>query len=206
MTFEAGTEAARCLVCDGVLRTPARRGRPRLTCSNRCRKAYNRSMRGQPRVTRSRSRNADPGEIQYREPPRPPEGYQSSLADQRFYAQHAQVEMQAKPWTQEELLAIDEMRRNPGVAHPLVVQRWIEAEAERRRRDHMAYNQALRPEDPLVPDSVGHLAIRANASRQANRRRTDPRTAMLRPVQPGPHPDDYDSNECITAPWSRGRW
>jgi hypothetical protein len=92
------------------------------------------------------------------------------------------------------------------VAHSLVVQRWAEAEAERRRRDDMAYNQALKVEDPLDPSTRGQLAIRATASRNANRRRTDPRMQMLRPVQPGPHPDDYESNECVTAPWSRGRW
>jgi hypothetical protein len=208
VTSDAGTEAARCVVCNGVLRAPARRGRPRLTCSNRCRQAYNRSMRGQPRVTGSRSRNAGPGDVQYREPPRPPEtgSYGGSLADARFRAQYEQHAEAEKPLTPIEKSWLAQQKRNPGVLiEPLRQIQIDRARTEQRQQaEEAASHQPLRPESPLDPGSLGSVGRKARYDRAMNKP-ADQARSILRPLDRHPGPPD-DDNQCVDAPWSRGRW
>jgi hypothetical protein len=204
-----------CTWCRGPL-TPgrpgrARRGRARLTCSSRCRKALNRDIRA------SQSSNYTPGDIvtppdaAYAEPPARRENLFARYdADDRWRSQYAAEAVRSQPLTPEEKAAIAWQKRNPGPLHPLLAQRHVDAERERQAAEaaERARHQPLAVEDPHQPSTMDSVSRRARYDRARNRPQ-DPHVAVLRPGpgRSGPHPWD-DDNQCVDAPkgWRRGRW
>jgi hypothetical protein len=188
-----------------------RRRKGALTCGNRCRKALSRDAKRRRQSNYTDAGSVTPAGVPYAEPPRPGESdsYGSLLADARFRSQLANEGIRAMPLTDEERDLLARQRRNPGVLLPELAQLQVDRAEEQQRRELAETSQyeMIKPENPLNPESIGSLARRARESRQANRHlATNPDAYILRPGhQSGPHPWD-DEPECITAPWSRGRW
>ena len=128
-------------------------------------------------------------------------------ADERWRRALEGETTRAEPLDQieEEWLAMQ--RRNPGVLIQPLRERMLDrAEAERQAADDARAQYEIKVETPLDPTSLGSVAARARHSRAANRPQ-DPHRAILRPSGPSPRPRAYDDDpECVSAPWSRGRW
>lgn len=199
-----------CAWCRGPL-TPgnpgrARRGRARLTCSNRCRKAYNRDLKA------SRSSNYVPGHIvtppdaAYAEPPARRENPSARYdADGRWRSQYAAEAVRSKPLTDYERSLLMKQRRNPGPLIPELAQIQRDRAEEQQRLEALerSQHQPLKVEDRLDPSSQGSLARRARYDRSRNRP-ADPHASILRPGpgRSGPHPWD-DDPQCLE--WPAGR-
>jgi hypothetical protein len=183
-----------CLQCCGALK----KARSDATfCGQRCRRRFVRS---------GRSSN-------YHEPPRSstaagPGVLAEMRADTEFRRQLEQHVEASQPLSRAERQLLSRQRANPGVLLPELAQLQLDRAIEQQRREAAEYaaRQPLRPEDPRDPSSLGSVARRARYDRTRNRP-ADPHLSILRPLDrhPGPHPWD-DEPECITAPWSRGRW
>jgi hypothetical protein len=130
-----------------------------------------------------------------------------SRADTEFRRQLEQYQEAAQPLTREKRALLSRQRRNPGVLLPELQQIMLDRERERQAREaaEHAARQPLRPEDPRDPGSIGSRARRGRYDRAMNKPH-DPHRAILRPLDSHPGPQWDDEPECITAPWSRGRW
>jgi predicted nucleic acid-binding Zn ribbon protein len=193
-----------CVICEKPLDDDRRRRADAVTCSKRCRTALWRARR-----KARRNGGVPPAGVTR-------DGYGSALDDdraiERFYRQLEQHREASQPLSQEELAALDHMRRNPGVLHPLLAARLVEAETERRQRElaeSASHEPPIKVEDPFDPTSQGSLARRAIESRNANRRyAADPNMYALRPglsgLPSGPsrYPGDLEA-EMTDAPWGR---
>ncbi len=199
----------RCAWCQEVMDDTKRSRRNRLTCSSRCRKRLSRAARGSQSSNSTRGGSVTPGDVPYAEPPARRENpFARHDADHRWRFQYAAEAVRSQPLTPEEKAAVAWQKRNPGPLHPLLAQRLIDHELERQAAEatERAQHQPLAVEDPHRPSTVGSVARRARYDRSRNRPQ-DPHVSILRPGpgRSGPHPWDSD-NECVTAPWSRGRW
>jgi len=206
VTFEA-ERPERCAWCGQPMDdTRRRRGRARLTCGNRCRKALSREAKRSRSSKSNQAGIVTAGDVLYSEPPRPSEtrSHGSWRSDETFRRMLAAQAVRSQPPTAEERAAQDWERRNPGIRHPLFVARWAEADAERRSREQAEYGarQPLKVEDRLDPASLGSLARRARESRRINRA-ADQYTRMRPDGQPGP--PSWSDNECVDAPEGRKR-
>ena len=201
-----------CAWCGQPMDDTKRRRKDALTCGNRCRKALSRDAKRHRSSNYTHGGSVPPPGVPYAEPPRPSEtrSYGSSLADARFRSQLANEGIRAQPLTDEERDLLARQRRNQGVLLPELQQLLLDRELERREREaaERSQHQPIKVEDPLDPSTMGSLARRAIASRNANRRyAADPNMHVLRPGMSGPSYDPLDdSPECVDAPWSRGRW
>jgi hypothetical protein len=129
-------------------------------------------------------------------------------ADDRFRAQYEQHVEAEKPLTPIERSWLAQQKRNPGVLIEPLRQIQIARAIEQQRREAESYrqHQPFAVQDPIHNPDPTVVARRGRASRQANKP-VDHARSIMRPLDrhPGPHPWD-DEPECITAPWSRGRW
>jgi hypothetical protein len=193
-----------CAWCGQPMDDTKRRRKDAVTCSNRCRKALSREMKHRRSSSYTDAGSVTAPGVPYVEPPRPG-ALAADRASERFHRQLSRHVEASQPLNAEERAIRDHMRRNPGVLHPVLAARHVEAERERREREAAEYasHPPVKVEDPFDPTSQGSLARRAIQSRAINKPQ-DPYERMLRPGQSGPHPLD-DLPECIDAPWSRGR-
>jgi len=180
----------RCIQCGRPLEG---RRSDAVFCRQRCKRRYYRRM----------------ASSNYQEPPPAGTAWPSGdRADERWRQQYERHEEATRPLSREERAALDWQRRNRGVLHPLLAARWVEAECARVRREAAEYaaRQPLKVEDPRDRSSLGSLSRHARESRRLNRP-ADPHLSILRPGPSSGHgPWDDDGNQCIDAPWSRGRW
>ncbi len=196
-----------CVVCERPLDDDGRRRSDAVTCSKRCRTALWRARRrirrdgGVPFVSVTRDGY---GSLTSFEPPASLGESRWSQADDRFHSQLTLHEKAAL--TREEEAAVAWQKRNPGPLHPLLQQRLLDADAERRRREdeEASHHRPLKVETPLDPSSHGSLARRAMQSRAINKP-VDPYAHILRPGhQPGPprYPGAPEA-EMTDSPWGR---
>lgn len=198
-----------CAWCHNPLDDTKLRRKDAVTCSNRCRKALSRDSKRRGSSSYTQAGSVPTGDVPYLEPPSLGEtgSYAAWRSGERFRTQLADHAVMSQPLTDDEQHLLKLQRANPGVLLEPIRQRQIEREFERMRRGAVEYasHQLLKVETPLDPSSHGSLARRAMQSRAINRP-VDPQRFILRPGRrSGPHPWD-DEPECITAPWSRGRW
>ena len=201
------------VICDKPLDDDRRRRSDAVTCSKRCRTALWRARRrisgdgGVPFVSVTRDGY---GTLTRFDPPASPSEslLRRSHADDRFYSQLSHYEETRRPLTAEDRAIRDHIRRNPGVAHPVLVARWVESERERQRLEdaERERSQPLKVQDRFTNPDPGVIGRRGMASRQANRHLTgDP--YIGRPYTgPTSGPPRYPSAieaEMIDAPWGR---
>lgn len=185
------SDERRCLQCGGDLNG---RRADAVFCRQRCQKRYAR---------RSKS-------SKYIEPPLAGTAWEAEdRADERWHQQYSQHEEASQPLSPEDQELLARQKRNPGVLLPEIRAKQLDRAIELRRieeAERASHSRPIKPETPLDPESIGSVQRRARESRRLNKP-ADPHLRILRPgpSRSGP-PGWYDDNECIDAPWSRGRW
>jgi predicted nucleic acid-binding Zn ribbon protein len=209
VTAEVEPATRRCAWCHDPMDDTTRRRKHAVTCSNRCRKALSREAKRHRGSNSIQSGSVTTGDAPYVEPPRPGEtdSYGAWLAGERFRAQLAHHVATSQPLTDQEKELLSRQRRNPGPLLPELAQLQIDRAREQQRRELAEYasHQPIKVEDRLDPSSQGSVARRARESRRLNQP-VDPHLSVLRPGRQSGQRFWYDDNQCIDAPWSRGRW
>jgi hypothetical protein len=182
-----------CLQCGGALKKARSDA---IFCGQRCRRRYARSGRSsnylEPPLA---STSSGPGVLA------------QSRSDTEFRRQLEQSVEASQPLTRAERALLSRQRRNPGVLLPELKQLMLDRAIERQRceADERSHQPVIKPETPLDPSSLGSVARRARFDRAMNKPH-DPHVSILRPLDRRPGPPDWDDNQCVDAPWSRGRW